>query len=78
MKSNANNDRPLYLLTGAAGFLGSHICEELLDRGDRVRALVLRGDPSIKYIPRNGRFHGEKGEKIRRKTSDDAFLGLQP
>lgn len=52
MKNNTNTARPLYLLTGAAGFLGSHICEELLERGDSVRALVLRGDPSIKYIPR--------------------------
>ena len=41
----------VYLLTGAAGFLGNHICSELLDRGDKVRALVLRGDKSAKYIP---------------------------
>lgn len=41
----------LYLLTGAAGFLGSHICENLLARGDRVRALVLPGDKSVKYVP---------------------------
>ena len=41
----------LYLLTGAAGFLGSNICSQLLDRGDRVRAFVLSGDPAVKYIP---------------------------
>ena len=46
MKSNV-----LYLLTGAAGFLGSHICSQLLERGDRVRAFVLSGDPAAKYIP---------------------------
>ena len=40
-----------YLLTGAAGFLGSHICRQLLRRGDRVRAFVLTGDPAVKYIP---------------------------
>ena len=44
-------EHPLYLLTGAAGFLGSHICAQLLERGDRVRAFVLSGDPSAKYIP---------------------------
>ena len=41
----------LYLLTGAAGFLGSNICSQLLERGDSVRAFVLRGDPAVKYIP---------------------------
>lgn len=44
--------KKMYLLTGAAGFLGSHICEELLMRGDAVRALVLQGDKSVKYVPR--------------------------
>lgn len=43
----------VYLLTGAAGFLGSNICRQLLDRGDKVRAFVLPGDKSVKYIPKN-------------------------
>lgn len=47
MKEN----KKLYLLTGAAGFLGSNICRELLQREDRVRAFVLKNDPAIKYIP---------------------------
>ncbi len=46
-----NETRTLYLLTGAAGFLGSNICSRLLERGDAVRAFVLKGDPAVKYIP---------------------------
>jgi len=45
-----NNNR-YYLLTGAAGFLGTNICMQLLDAGCKVRALVLPNDKSVKYIP---------------------------
>ncbi|MBR3366622.1 MAG: NAD-dependent epimerase/dehydratase family protein [Lachnospiraceae bacterium] len=48
MKNTANT---LYLLTGAAGFLGSNICSQLLERGDKVRAFVLKNDPALKYVP---------------------------
>ena len=41
----------LYILTGGAGFMGSLICRELLERGEKVRTLVLTGNPAIKYIP---------------------------
>jgi len=46
-----NNDR-IYLLTGAAGFLGSNICAQLLAEGKKVRALVLPNDKSVKFIPK--------------------------
>lgn len=42
-----------YLLTGAAGFLGSHICKQLLEKGEHVKAFVLKNDPAKKYIPSN-------------------------
>ena len=41
-----------YLLTGAAGFLGTNICMQLLEAGCKVRALVLPGDKSVKFIPK--------------------------
>lgn len=48
---NENKTQRIYLLTGAAGFLGSNICAQLLGRGEKVRALVLPNDKSAKYIP---------------------------
>ena len=42
----------VYLLTGAAGLLGSNISRQLIDAGHQVRALVMEGDPAAKYVPR--------------------------
>ena len=41
----------IYIVTGAAGFLGGTVCRQLLERGEKVRAFVLPGDPAAKDIP---------------------------
>ncbi len=41
----------IYLLTGAAGCLGSNISRGLIAQGKKVRALVLKGDPAEDRIP---------------------------
>ena len=42
----------IYLLTGAAGNLGSNISRNLIAAGETVRALVLNGDPAIVRVPK--------------------------
>lgn len=46
-----NENKTIYLVTGAAGFLGGTICRKLIERGEKVRAFVLSGDPAEKYVP---------------------------
>lgn len=42
----------IYLVTGAAGFLGSNIVRQLVDKKEKVRAFVLPNDESKKYLPK--------------------------
>lgn len=44
--------KTMYLVTGAAGFLGGTICRQLVDRGEMVRAFVLPNDNAMKYVPK--------------------------
>lgn len=41
----------LYLVTGAAGFLGGTVCRQLIQQGRKVRAFVLPNDPAMKFVP---------------------------
>ena len=43
--------KTLYLVTGAAGYLGGEVCRQLVERGLHGRALVLPGDKTAQYIP---------------------------
>ena len=45
-------DGRVYLLTDAAGFLGNNIVKQLIEKGCRVRGLVLKGDKAVRHIPK--------------------------
>ena len=46
-------ENTIYLVTGAAGHLGSTLCAKLHERGERVRALVLEGEDTS-FLARTG------------------------
>jgi len=63
MNTNTNNNT-VYLVTSAAGFTGGIVVRKLLERGERVRAFVLKGDPAVKYVPAGAEiFEGDLCDK---------------
>lgn len=63
----------MYLVTGAAGFVGRAVIEQLVADGQKVRALVMKNDPLAQYLPK----------EVRQMTGDlvtgeglDAFFDL--
>ena len=63
------------LLTGASGYVGSHLLAELLARGRRVRALVR--DPGTADLPARRR-SAAKGDAVKGEGLAEALEGVAP
>ena len=62
-----------YLVTGATGFLGRAVAEELVRRKAQVYALVLHNDPYIDLLPKE--VHTDIGDVCDKSSLADFFAG---
>ena len=62
-----------YLVTGATGFLGRAVVEELVRRRAQVYALVLHNDPYIDLLPKE--VHTDLGDVCDKSSLADFFAG---
>ncbi len=69
--------KPLWLVTGGAGFIGSNIVEELLRRGERVRVFDNFSTGKAENLaPFKGRFELVKGDLREPKDCAKAMKGV--
>ena len=64
----------VYLVTGATGFLGSTVVDQLAEKGARVIALVMRDDPAKERLPEGTEI--AYGDVTDRKTLGEVFASL--
>ena len=64
-----------YLVTGATGFLGRAVAEELVRRRAQVHALVLRDDPYVNLLPKE--VHTVIGDVCVESSLTDFFCGCR-
>ncbi len=64
-----------YLVTGAAGHLGSHVVSALIGRGDSVRALVLPGEHCPDFVPKGGLLTEVAGDVRDARSLEALFEG---
>ena len=72
MTSTTRDPEPI-LLTGASGYVGSHLLDELLARGRRVRALVRK--PESADLP--AEVQRSKGDAVKGEGLTEALEGVR-
>jgi UDP-glucose 4-epimerase len=69
-------DEMRILITGGAGFIGSHLCDALVERGDEVWCvdnLHLGREENIEHLLSCGRFHFHKLDVLQPEPLDELF-----
>jgi UDP-glucose 4-epimerase len=78
--SAVNEENPLVLITGGAGFIGSHLCWQLAERGYRIRVLdnLRRANlPMIQPLIDDGRVELIDQDIRYQSSIDRAVVGAQ-
>ena len=73
MNTNLNNSE-LYIVTGAAGNLGSAIVRNLVANGKAVRSFVLRGEEAARHLPEGANVY--EGDVTDVSTLDTLFSDI--
>ena len=63
----------IFLVTGAAGFLGGEVCRQLIEKNEKVKAFVLNGDDSAKYL--SDEVEKVYGDLCDKKSLEKLFKG---
>src|SRR3989338_2225060 len=65
-------------ITGAGGFLGSHLCDAFLERGDTVCGSLRGGDARIAHLRGNARFTTVALDFTNEDKTTDALAAFHP
>ena len=66
-----------WLVTGGAGFIGSHVVEALTARGESVRVVDDLSTGSVANLPPDGRIEFTEADLAERRVAESAVAGVQ-